>query len=99
MPRPTSSLKHLHNGKGEIIDYSNARIACFELAVNYYGAAGGGPWIGFHGIPSALSALAAAGNTIALCMSQNIITDESGTSALKALERAYNQIGRQADPF
>ena len=92
-------MNHLRNGKGEILDYSNARIACFELAINYYGAAGGGPWIGFHGIPSALSSLAAAGNTIALCMSKNIISESSGANAIKKLEQAYNEIGRQADPF
>lgn len=92
-------MNHLLNGKNEIVDYSNARIAVFQLAINYYGAAGGGPWIGYHGIPSALSSLAASGNLIALCSKDMLITEESATNALKALERVYNSIGLQIDPF
>ena len=92
-------MNHLRNGKGEIVDYSNARIAVFELAINHFGAAGGGPWIGYHGASSALSALAAAGNVIALCSKDMIITEESAVSALRALEGVYNSIGRQADQF
>lgn len=92
-------MNHLRNGNGYIVDYSNARIAVFDLAINYYGAAGGGPWIGFHGVPSALSALASSGNTIALCCHLGLITEDAATSALRALEAAYNEIGRQADPF
>ena len=92
-------MNHLRNGRNEIVDYSNARIAVFQLAINYYGAAGGGPWIGYHGTPSALSSLAASGNLIALCSKDLYITEDSATSALKALEHVYNVIGRQAEPF
>lgn len=92
-------MNHLRNGKGEVVDYSNARIAVFQLAINYYGAAGGGPWIGYHGIPSALSSLAASGNLIALCSKDMLISEDSLSNALKALESVYNSIGRQIDPF
>ena len=92
-------MNHLLNGKGEIVDYSNARIAVRELAINYYGAAGGGPWVGYQGIPTALSSLAACGNILALCAMENRITDESFSRALKALESAYISVGLQLDPF
>lgn len=99
MPKLTSTLDHLLNGNREILDYSNARIRVRELAINYYGAAGGGPWIGYHGLPTALSALAAVGNVIALCAFDGLIPDAKATSALKALERLYGEIGKEAQPF
>ena len=94
-----ATFDHLFNGKREILDYSNARIRVRELAINYYGAAGGGPWVGYHGIPTALTSLAAVGNIIALCSWEGAITDASFSKAMKALESIYNDIGRQADPF
>ena len=92
-------MNHLLNGKNEIVDYSNARIAVRELAINYYGAAGGGPWVGYQGIPTALSSLAAVGNIIALCAYEGKITQECADSALGALSRIYCDIGMQIEPF
>lgn len=92
-------MKHLLNGRNEIVDYSNARIAVRELAINYYGAAGGGPWIGYQGIPTALSSLAAVGNIIALCAFEGKVSQECADRALSALSRIYGDVGGQIDPF
>ena len=99
MIRLINSLNHLRNSKGQIVDYSSARITVRERAINYYGVAGGGPWIGYQGPPTALYALASAGNIIALCGFDGSISEKYAISAIKALEQIYNEVAFEVDPF
>jgi len=92
-------LNHLRNSNGEIVDYSSARIRVRESAINYYGVAGGGPWIGYQGPPTALYAIASAGNIIALCGFDGSVGEKYAIETIKKLEEIYNEIARQVDPF
>lgn len=85
--------------EGTLLDYSSLRTVAFSEAINYYGAAGGGPWVGYQGTPTLLLALAATGNVLALCSMEGRITDATFNASLKALSDVYMQIKIEIDPF
>jgi len=96
MTDPETLLK-LENGK--IADYSTVRERVFAEMISYYGAAGGGPWVGFLGVASLYLTLAALGNVVALCSYQGLIPERLATSILNTLRDIHVDVKKATNPF
>jgi len=81
-----------------VIDFHGARVVAREKEINYYGAQGGGPSNIFDGVSTALWALAATGNILALLNFQGDLKDQECNVLMRELEGMYNHLANRADP-
>ena len=87
----------LDNGK--IADYHTSRERVYHYTLSYYGAAGGGPWVGFMGLESLYLTLAALGNCVSLCSYAGLISEPLATRILKTLSEIHIDVKKDTNPF
>jgi hypothetical protein len=89
----------LRRSDGSWVDYSSARVVVRDLAINYYGAAGGGPWIGYQGLSTGLLSSAVLGNILALCTYECHLSESEWQDIHSKLQEIYDLLISKADPF